>query len=192
MAALYLGRVCPGCDDKLLAEVEPCLLGMVTGDAVFGPRFQARFALRMIGKPVPLDCPGGVFLFKTILEGAPDCSRTVALQSEQTLEVLHLAIQDAFEWDADHLYSFFMNNKPYDWRYTFVCPYEEDNPPCSDEAVIGELGLTKKHKLLYLFDYGDSRYFEVQVVDIKEKAEEREYPCVVDEQGRSPKQYGEC
>ena len=152
MAALYLGRVCPGCDDKLLGEVEACLMEMGTGDAVFGPRFQARFALRSIGKQVRLDCPGGLFLFKTVLEGEPDCYRTIALQSEQTLEDLHFAIQEAFEWDADHLYSFFMNNKPYDWRYTFVCPYEEDNPPFSDEAVIGELGLTKKHKFFYLFD----------------------------------------
>ena len=60
-------------------------------------------------------------------------------------------------------YSFHMNGQRGDRRYAFACPYEDDRPPWTDEAVIGELGLVMKHKFLYYFDYGDSHEFEIEV-----------------------------
>jgi hypothetical protein len=110
------------------------------------------------------------------------------VRSEETLDHLHFAIQSAIDWDADHLYSFFMNGKIYDQRYAFSCPHE-DNPPFTDEAIIGNLGLTLKHKFLYLFDYGDSNQFEVEVVGIRPEAERGKYPRVVESQGEAPEQY---
>ena len=91
---------------------------------------------------------------------------------------------------ADHLYSFYMNGQLYDQRYTFACPYEEDRPPWTDEAIIGELGLVVKHKFLYYFDYGDSHQFEVEVVGIRPQAAPGKYPRVVDSRGEAPPQYG--
>jgi len=35
--------------------------------------------------------------------------RKIEMRADQTLEELHLAIQNAYDWDADHLYSFFMS-----------------------------------------------------------------------------------
>ena len=40
----------------------------------------------------------------------------------------------------------------HDGCYRVSCPYEEDSPPWTDEAVVGELGLTRGHKFLYYFD----------------------------------------
>jgi hypothetical protein len=85
--------------------------------------------------------------------------------------------------------SFFLNNKLHDWCYAVACPYQGDNPPFSDKAIIGDLGLLRKHKFLYLFDYGDCHQFEVEVVDIQEKAGRRQYPYVVEKRGESPAQY---
>jgi hypothetical protein len=59
----------------------------------------------------------------------------------------------------------------------------------AEDAVIGELGLTLKHKFIYLFDYGDENEFEVDVVGIRREAEPGEYPRVVDEAGSAPAQY---
>ena len=111
------------------------------------------------------------------------------LRSEQTLDDLHYAIQRAINWDADHLYSFHMNGQRCDRRYAFACPYEDDRPPWTDEAVIGELGLVKKHKFLYYFDYGDSHEFEVEVAGIRPQAEPGEYPRVMNSRGEAPPQY---
>ncbi|MBN1485500.1 MAG: plasmid pRiA4b ORF-3 family protein, partial [Chloroflexia bacterium] len=110
-------------------------------------------------------------------------------RSEQTLQDLHRAILRAFGWDSDHLYSFFMNGQAWDERYSFAAPFEQDRPRWTDEGVLGELGLTLKHKFLYYFDYGDSHRFEVQVVAIQAQAEPGEYPRLVDSRGEAPAQY---
>ena len=102
---------------------------------------------------------------------------------------MHLAIQHAIKWDNDHLYSFYLNGVKYDERYRYSCPYEEDRPPWTEEAVIGQLGLVKRHKFLYYFDYGDSHEFEIEVTDIRPEAEQGEYPRVVESQGAAPEQY---
>jgi hypothetical protein len=48
--------------------------------------------------------------------------RKLELSGEQTLEDLHLAIQSAFEWDNDHLYSFFMSGKAWDPETEYTLP----------------------------------------------------------------------
>ncbi|MCA1697785.1 MAG: plasmid pRiA4b ORF-3 family protein, partial [Actinobacteria bacterium] len=37
--------------------------------------------------------------------------RKLAVRSEQTLVDLHHALQDAFDWDDDHLYSFWLKGE---------------------------------------------------------------------------------
>ena len=122
--------------------------------------------LHATDNPVPLDNPGGVYAFQVRYKWLEGITRTIELRSEQTLWDLHRAIQRALQWGDDHLYSFFMNGQKWDRRFTFASSDEEDRPPFADEAVIGELGLTPKHKFLYYFDYGDSHEFEIQVVGI--------------------------
>ncbi|MBX0327966.1 plasmid pRiA4b ORF-3 family protein [Oscillochloris sp. ZM17-4] len=79
--------------------------------------------LRYVGTPAPLDSPGGVYLFKVRLRGdRSGATRTLALRPEQTLAALHIAIQDAFAWDADHLYSFFLRGKARDDGYEISGP----------------------------------------------------------------------
>ncbi len=55
----------------------------------------------------------------------PDTGRTwrkIELESNQTLEDLHHAIQQAFDWGGDHLYSFFMSNKAWDSASEYTLP----------------------------------------------------------------------
>jgi hypothetical protein len=160
---------------------------IATSDPAFGARFQARAVLRKAGQPAPLDNPDGVYAFKVNLKGAR-VSRTIELRSEQTLDDLHFAIQNAFCWDSDHLYTFYMSGEEDD-RYAFACPYEDDRPPWTDEAIIGELGLVKGHRFAYLFDYGDNHVFTVKIEDIRPQAGPGKYPQVVAKQGEAPEQY---
>jgi hypothetical protein len=190
LAVQTLGRVYAEAERPLPPEVLDELAGIATGDPAFGPRFQARTALRAAGRPVSPDNPGGVYAFKVKFKWAKRVYRIIELRSEQTLDDLHYAIQRAIHWDADHLYSFFVGGMAHDGRYRVSCPYEEDSPPWTDEAVVGGLGLTKGHKFLYYFDYGDCHEFEVEVVDVRPQAEAGDYPRVVDAKGDAPPQYG--
>jgi len=162
---------------------------IATRDPAFESRFMARTFLDAAGQPVPLDRPDNIYAFKVAFMYAKQIYRVIELRSEQTLEDLHLAIQGAIGWDNDHLYSFFMNGRKWDERYRFASPLEEDAPAWTNEAVIGALGLTLKHKFLYYFDYGDSHEFEVEVVGIGAQAAPGSYPRVVESQGKAPAQY---
>lgn len=192
LAVESVGQAYLQAERPLPPDVEAELREIAVTDTAFGPRFQARATLRarQADLPTPMDNPGGVYALKVKFGGDKRIYRTIELRSEQTLDDLHFAIQRAIKWDADHLYSFYMNGVLRDQRYAFACPYEEDRPPWTDEAVLGELGLTAGHKFLYYFDYGDGHQFEVQVVGIKPEAEPVEYPRVVESKGQAPRQYG--
>ncbi|MCP4543322.1 MAG: plasmid pRiA4b ORF-3 family protein [Chloroflexi bacterium] len=190
LAVHYLGRAYIDVERSIPESVLADLMNIAVQDTAFGPRFQARAVLRTTGRPIPMDNPGGVYAFKVKFMWDKRINRTLELQSEQTLDDLHYAIQRAIDWGADHLYSFYMNGKRYDMRYAFSCSYEKERPPWTDEAIIGELGLAKKHKFLYYFDYGDSHEFEVEVVGICSQTDAEKYPRVVASQGKSPPQYG--
>lgn len=128
----------------------------------------------------------GNYTFKVMLDKAT--WRKIKLSHKHTLEDLHLKIQEAFDFDNDHLYSFFMDGK----RYSQDAYHSSwgDEEPFADEAIIGELGLYKGKKILYLFDYGDSWEFLVQLVAIDENEEELKEPQITEQKGEAPPQYG--
>ncbi len=190
LAVYYLGRAFSFPEPAVPHDIILALNEIAVHDTACLARFQARSILRAAEQPVPFDNPGGVYAFKVMFKWAKHIYRTIELKSEQTLDDLHFAILRSIDWDSDHLYSFFMNGERWDERYAFACPYEEEKPPWTDEAIIGELGLTLKHKFLYLFDYGDGNEFEIQIISIHPQASARQYPRVVDSQGKAPEQYG--
>ena len=188
-AVSYWGEIYLARKQSLPEPIAAALSAIAVHDPAFGPRFQARELLREMELPVPLDNPAGVYTFKVKFKRAKTIYRVIEIKSKQTLDELHLAIQQAIHWDNDHLYSFFMNGVTHDDRYRFSCPYEEDTPPWTSEAIIGELGLVKGHKFVYYFDYGDSHEFEVVVTDIQSTAARAKYPRLIDSQGQAPEQY---
>lgn len=127
----------------------------------------------------------GNYTFKVILE--KEIWRKIKLSHKLTLEELHLYIQKAFDFDNDHLYSFFMDGKKYS-KNAYHSSYR-DEIPYANEAIIGELGLYKGQKILYLFDYGDSWEFIVQLVDINENEKVLKEPQITEIKGESPPQY---
>jgi hypothetical protein len=118
----------------------------------------------------------------------PKVWRDIELAEDQTMEDLHLAIQQAFGWYDDHLYSFFMNGKAWDSNAEIGCPWSESMLH-THQVQVGQLDLKEGQKLLYLFDYGDSHEFDVKVIRIDTNAEKGEYPRLVAQQGDSPPQY---
>jgi len=181
-AYLYVERPLP-------AEVVAELTDIATHDPALGPRFQARLALQDAQAPVPHENAGGTYAFKVWLVRTPQSYRVLELRSEQTLDDLHDAIQQAMNWDADHLYSFFLSGIPYDESTSFSCPMEEGER-CTEDAAIGDLGLRVGDVFAYLFDYGDDNVFGVEVVSVQPQAQQGvQYPRIVEKHGRAPRQY---
>jgi hypothetical protein len=190
LALHYLYRIYSYNARPLPKELITDIHSIAAIDPAFEPRFHARRLLLEHDIPFTADNPGGTYTFKVKFMHNKRIYRTIELLSGHTLEDLHFAIQRAIGWDSDHLYSFFMNGELFDDRYSFSCPYEEDRPPWTGDAFLGELGLVLGHKFLYYFDYGDSHKFEVEVVDINPQADKGKYPRIVKASGEAPDQYG--
>lgn len=129
---------------------------------------------RETAKPVK-----GVYLFRVSL--SPRLWRKIELASNHTLLDLHYAIQRAFQFDDDHLYSFFMDGIPWsDERFT--SPFDNEGPH-ADKVKIGELELTNGQTFLYLFDYGDEWRFQVKLESIQQDVPLSKKPRMVEAKG---------
>lgn len=208
-AGYYLGQIqlrqerAPS--DAVIAALRQC----ATKGSVFLPRYQARVTLWLLHAPLPREFPAGVYHLKVWFRWSKrEPSRTIAICANQTLARLHVAIQEAFDWDADHLYSFYMNGERGTTLFNIICPqldesvmpyYKRKRDPTTTktaavytlttETCIGDLGFQLKDSFLYFFDYGDNHEFEVSVVAIQPEADAGTYPRVTEIIGMSPDQY---
>jgi hypothetical protein len=75
------------------------------------------------------------YTFHVSLPGTGRVWRKIEMSADQTLEDLHFAIQDAYEWDTDHLYSFFMSGQAWDESSEYCLPegYTPWGEPIDDE-----------------------------------------------------------
>lgn len=112
-----------------------------------------------------------------------DWTATLEIEGSDTLEDLHLAIQDAVDFDNDHLYEFYIART---LRSRDRIRY--DNEEVTLDSIFP---LATGKKLFYLFDYGNSWYFQIgsgrkrpfpAVVGIQ-------YPRIIAESGTKPQQY---
>jgi hypothetical protein len=127
----------------------------------------------------------GSYVFKVSL--GRSVWRKILLSFRHTLEDLHKAVQDAFNFDDDHLYSFFMDAKRYS-KHVYHSPMVDEGP-FVHEVTIGELGLYEGQRIMYFFDYGDSWEFEVQLLKIIKDEIPPKVPKVIEEKGEAPSQY---
>lgn len=143
-----------------------------------------------------------VYVFSAQLDRWKGVRRKIAIRSDQTLVDLHGALQAAFEWDDDHLYSFWLSGKFWagdDSEYTH--PFALDSDPFagwdipiakperqSAEERLDRLGLTKGQRIAYLFDFGDE--WRVRLTLHQITAHDREpYPRLLESVGDAPPQY---
>jgi len=124
------------------------------------------------------------FTFKASIR--KNCWRAIVTSSEHTLEDLHNAIQDAFEFNSDHVYSFFTDGIP--WSYNrIMSPYSGEGP-FSNHVSIGELGLLPGQQILYIFGIGSEWRFKLEVLEKKDEPGPPS-PIIRERKGKSPEQY---
>lgn len=129
-----------------------------------------------------------------------EVSRTFEMRGNDTLYDLHMNIQHAFEWDNDHMFSFFLGEKLWDRDCEYSAnPLGEPMPPVlgkptmsADDAELRHLGLSVGFSFWYLFDYGDELVHKVTVEGIREMTpRDTELLKIISKVGKAPPQYGE-
>ena len=113
--------------------------------------------------------------------------RRLALPANRTLADLHALIQEAFEWDDDHLYSFWLDGKFWgadDTEYT--TPFDlEDRGASSSEVRMDTLRLAQGQKIAYIFDFGDEWRVSLKLFEIRDGGE----VGILERKGESSPQY---
>jgi hypothetical protein len=130
-----------------------------------------------------------IYTFKVSLKESPEIWCTIEIRGDQTLHHLHKAIFKTFERYDEHLYAFFMGNKPWDAASEYSIPHPESNARNAKKARIDSLALNPKKKFLYLFDFGDEWWHSVQLLGIRQEEPKGKYPRVIESQGEAPPQY---
>ena len=136
------------------------------------------------------DVPVDTVVLKVKFQQVKSIWRNLELAQSQTLDTLSRAILDAIDWDADHLYSFFMSNRAWDEQTEYTSPQSAEGRTAAG-LTLADLGLKPKQKFLFLYDYGDEHLFEVEVVSLRKGAPPGEYPQLVGSRGDAPEQYPE-
>lgn len=142
--------------------------------------------------PINPNPPTGTYWLRAELPNFK-VSRTLVLPVDQTLEDLHEWIQQAFDFDNDHLYKFFMNPRnPYNGEQYYDPRMEEgwaDGYP-ADNVTLADLALYAGQRFLYIFDFGDRWEFNISVV--RQRPDDPSTQARVEEVvGKAPAQYGD-
>ncbi len=129
--------------------------------------------------------------FKVSLRDSPDIWRIIDIKGNQMLSSLHKAIFKAFDRSEEHQYSFFLSNKPFDRGSEYTSPGIGTNRTgkLATRIRIDSVELYGGPKFLYLFDYGDEWWHEVELINVTERVTRAIYPRVVKKQGKSPSQH---
>ncbi len=124
----------------------------------------------------------------SIFHADEHCIKIMEIDSSSTLEDFHFAIQDAVDFDNDHIYEFFIarTETSRDKRR-----FDHNNGDIYDLTLESIYPLEKGRKLFYLFDYGDHWLFRISKTQKRpaEPVEGVEYPRVVESEGKNPEQY---
>jgi hypothetical protein len=128
-------------------------------------------------------------VFEAELVGHRGLRRTIAVAADQTLEDLHGALREAFEWWDEHLYSFWLDGKFWgDRESEYTAPLEADPGTKTADATLASLDLKVGHEIAYVFDFGDQ--WEVRLKLAGRRAAGKEpLPAVVERVGAAPPQY---
>jgi len=127
----------------------------------------------------------GIYTFKVSLDKGTWSK--IQLSAHDTLDELHILIQNAFEFDDDHMYSFFMDGEAWS-KNSFKCPFDNEGPN-TDEVEIGELDLIEKQSFLYIFDFGDEWRFNIEVIEVQNEDIKNFQGEIIESKGELPQQY---
>jgi hypothetical protein len=100
--------------------------------------------------------------FRATLKWFTPVWRDIEIIESQTLVTLHKAIQRAFVWYDDHLYSFFLSGRESDRYSEYTKPLEAEESSVFEDGFLPEnadtplrrLHLRRAQKIAYVYDFG--------------------------------------
>jgi len=122
--------------------------------------------------------------------------RDIEIASSASLHDLALAILASFEFDCDHAFGFY-SGETRGAMYRVQPKYElfaDMDDTESDALSVKQTNVATafpkpRHRMTFLFDYGDEWLFRVRLTGTGQKVPRTRYPKVLATQGKAPEQY---
>jgi hypothetical protein len=142
-----------------------------------------------------------VYRFRVSLEDNEDVYRDIDIRSGQNFEQFHIAIQEAFKFDAKHSASFFVSDDY--WRKNQEITLRKEDLPLEEDEIrkkvepkklMADTKIAKyieqpHQRFVYIFDPVVQWSFLVEMVKIAEENPKLNYPACTRSVGTAPKQY---
>lgn len=104
---------------------------------------------------------------------------TVQLKGSQTISQIRDIVEEGYNLDFEYLYSFFMNNKPFDRDYEIPSPAEIDSEMTAANIKLYELRLIVGQKFLLIYDFDKKISFEIEFLGVEPLEKGAEYPRII-------------
>lgn len=127
--------------------------------------FVGLFSKRDLSQTLPREVATykpGLYTFR-VMRSAKE-GQEITISSQQTMQDLHQAIIQAFHFDDDHLYSFFMDGEK--WSPNCISSPSDYSGANAANIQIGSAGLREGQRFMYLYDYGDEWMFTVTLENV--------------------------
>lgn len=130
-----------------------------------------------------------VYRFRVILDAEEDVFRDIELLQESTLEDFHNSIINAFGFDGTEMASFYISDE--DWNQgdeisQFDVSDGEESIRLMNETSLESVVSEDQTKLIYVYDFLNMWTFLIELGEIAEIEEGRDYPNLMFVHGQIP------
>ncbi len=125
---------------------------------------------------------------RVILDVQEDVFRDIEIDEEASLEDLHQAITNAYEFDGTQMASFYTSND--DWERQKEIPLEsmDDNTAPMEEVPLNDCFNEDRSRMIYVYDFLDMWTFLVECIERNEAEMGESYPALTMVYGQRPEE----
>ena len=131
-----------------------------------------------------------VYKFRIVSNEKEDFFRDIEIDAENNFYELHKAIQNSVNYDTSFLATFFVSNNKWEklQEITLMDMSENDQnlKPVMHQTKLNEFIKDKKDKVLYIYDMFSERAFFIELVNVKKREKNKEYPVLINGNGKAP------
>ncbi len=130
-----------------------------------------------------------VYRFRVILDAQDDVFRDIEILEDSTLEDFHNSIVNAFGFDGNEMAAFYISDD--EWNQgeeisQFDLGDELDSVRLMNETTLDSVVSKNQRKLIYVYDFLSMWTFLIELADIAEVEDGRDYPNLMFVHGQIP------
>ncbi|MBB4119177.1 hypothetical protein GGR32_001473 [Mesonia hippocampi] len=130
-----------------------------------------------------------IYKFRIVLDTLEDVFRDIEIESENTLEDLHNVITQAFGFDGTEMASFYLSDD--EWNQGEEVLLHDMSEGTTSVRMMNETKLDsvlskQNTKLIYVYDFFSMWTFYVELAEITDAEDGRDYPNLLFAQGQLP------